>query len=299
MDECRGYEGNFFSQKVQRYPPRSQIRRPPQGCWQPTVTSWEKKFCSSVCSISWKQLCETKDLMSYYENIAQWNDSSGEEAFHNAKARFWAEINGLPCDISLPNPDIYIDEIDWNSNIDPELLLDLDKKPLAPSDEEKNEKLGWDPFNLSNFPIPCTGWGDDEDPVHNSPAESFNYPFPCTGWGDAEDPVNDSRAEPAWGNFDLNVDNDNAKDWIGWENRCGAEFMGNDGAKGHVNCDGNANNYDTHVWSRWESRAKEDNSWENSGGNSWENRDVEGNSWEQDGLLETNNGNCWRRQGGA
>ncbi|XP_077222513.1 uncharacterized protein LOC143856242 isoform X1 [Tasmannia lanceolata] len=241
--------------------------------WSGCVASWEKKFCFSTCAISWEQLCDTKNLMSYYKNIAQWDDSSGEEAFQNAKARFWAEISGLPFDIPLPDPDIYTDEIDWNSDIDPELPLDLDKKPPAPIDEEKDEKLGWDSFN---FPIPCTGWGDDEDPVHDSPPE------------------------PTWGNFDQNVDNNNENRDVeqnSWEN---------DGAKGLGNCDGNADS-DARDWSGCESRAKENNSWENNGGTScgWGHCDCDINklpyleSRKNNVILETNNVNCWRREGGA
>ncbi|XP_077242549.1 uncharacterized protein LOC143883068 [Tasmannia lanceolata] len=305
MDDCRGYRGEKSYQKVPRNPSRFQNRRPPQGSWQPTVPSWEKKFCFATSSISWKQLCETKNLMSYYENIAHWNDSSGEEAFQNAKARFWAEINGFPCDIPLPNPDIYIDEIDWNSDIDPNLLLDLDKKPPAPSDEEQDEKLGWDSFN---FPIPCTGWGDDEDPVNDSPAEPSNCPIPYIAWDDAEDPVNDSPAEPAWGNFDQNVGNHIKQDRIGWENRdLEKNSWENDGAEGQGNCDTNAENRDIEDWRGWESKAKENNSWENNGVNSCGSGHCDSDinklayleSQKNNGILETNNGNCWRREGGA
>ncbi|KAF8395771.1 hypothetical protein HHK36_019722 [Tetracentron sinense] len=96
--------------------------------WKPSVPSWVKKFCFLVGSIRWRKLLETRKEMSSNENVAQWNDSAGEEAFQNAKNRFWAEINGLPYDVSVPNQDIYIDEVDWNSEIDPDLLLDLDKK---------------------------------------------------------------------------------------------------------------------------------------------------------------------------
>ncbi|XP_077242561.1 uncharacterized protein LOC143883081 isoform X1 [Tasmannia lanceolata] len=255
--------------------------------------------------------------MSYYKNIAQCDDSSGKEAFQNVKARFWAEINGLPFDIPLPDPDIYTDEIDWNSDIDPELPLDLDKKPPAPSDEEKDEKLGWDSFNFpipctgwgddedpinepSNCPIPLIGWGDDEDPVNDSSAEPSNCPIPCTGWVDAEYPVHDSPPEPTWGNFDQNVDNNNENRDVeqnSWEN---------DGAKGLGNCDGNADS-DTRDWSGCESRAKENNSWENNGGNSygWGHCDCDINkmpyleSRKNNVILETNNVNCWRREGGA
>ncbi|KAK9289436.1 hypothetical protein L1049_007591 [Liquidambar formosana] len=77
---------------------------------------------------SWKP----RSLCTSMTTVVKWNDSAGEEAFHNAKNRFWAKINGLPCDLPFPDPDIYIDEIDWNPNIDPELVLDLEREPIDP-----------------------------------------------------------------------------------------------------------------------------------------------------------------------
>lgn len=73
--------------------------------------------------------------MSCYKNVLEWDDSASEEAFHNAKQRFWAQINGLPCEISPPEPDIYIDIIDYDAYIDPELVLDLDREYVAHDEE--------------------------------------------------------------------------------------------------------------------------------------------------------------------
>ncbi|KAJ4978601.1 hypothetical protein NE237_009381 [Protea cynaroides] len=157
-----------YLQEAPRTPIRSQNRKPPTGPWQPTVPSWEKKFCTVVGSIPWRKLLEAQKVMYFYENVLQWNDSAGAEAFNNAKNRFWAEINGLPCDISLPDPNIYIDKIDWNSDIDPELLLDLERDPLPPDEDDKEGKsrLIGDSLFFLNRPVPCSGWGDaEEDPV--------------------------------------------------------------------------------------------------------------------------------------
>ncbi|CAI9765648.1 unnamed protein product [Fraxinus pennsylvanica] len=88
-------------------PPRRkspQYKKPPRGSWQPRVPSWEKEFCKVI----------------------------GEEAFSNAKKRFWAKSQGLPCDASLPDPDLYIDEINWSSEIDPEVQLELECNPEIP-----------------------------------------------------------------------------------------------------------------------------------------------------------------------
>ncbi|XP_056171299.1 uncharacterized protein LOC130139091 [Syzygium oleosum] len=101
------------------------------GNWRPAVPSWEKEFCKLVGSIPWKKLVEAKQYIHIYGKVLTWNDSAVKEAFHNAKERFWAEINGLPCNISLPDPNIHIDEVDWESETDPELLLDLEQGPEA------------------------------------------------------------------------------------------------------------------------------------------------------------------------
>ncbi|KAF8395773.1 hypothetical protein HHK36_019724 [Tetracentron sinense] len=211
MSDCRSYQGD-----VPRMSRRSQNRKPPHGFRDSSVPSWEKQFCYLVGSIPWEKLLETKKAMSYHEKVVQWNDSASEEAFHNAKKRFWAAINGLPCGISLPDPDIYIDEIDWNSNIEPELLLDSDKKPVALNEKEINGVVEFlvDPY--SNQPVVPTGWDDaEEDPIRktskSSPGPNLgdydrnidNGDYPCKlgysrgneavvgkAWGSREDDIN-------------------------------------------------------------------------------------------------------------
>lgn len=161
MGGWRGQRNENYDQGVTRT--RSQNRRPPLGSWQPTVPSWEKKFCIVVGAVPWRKVIDTKKIIHLYENVLKWNDSAGEEAFHNAKTRYWEAINGLPCDISLPDPDIYIDKIDWNSEIDPELILDLDRDSVVPDGQEKGEQV----VILGDSLIPnqlfsSTGWGDAE-----------------------------------------------------------------------------------------------------------------------------------------
>ncbi|KAJ8499323.1 hypothetical protein OPV22_009875 [Ensete ventricosum] len=135
--------------------------------WCQTVPQWEKRFCTDVCSIPWRKLCETKRVMSMYENVVQWNDSAGEEAFKDAKARFWAEINGLPCDIPLPDPDMYIDVVNQEAFVNPQLVEDLYKQPPTLDDGERDASCGWDSFIFAYRPVPASGWGD-EDPVPTS-----------------------------------------------------------------------------------------------------------------------------------
>ncbi|KAA8519146.1 hypothetical protein F0562_013380 [Nyssa sinensis] len=113
----------------------------PPGVWQSSVPSWEKKFCFLVGSIPWQKVVAAKKYMYCYDNVVNWNDSAGEDAFHKAKERFWADINHLPCDIPFPDPDMYIDEIDWNPDIDPELMLDLHREYFNPDERERDDKV--------------------------------------------------------------------------------------------------------------------------------------------------------------
>lgn len=101
--------------------------------------------------------------MHLFEHIVNWDDTAGKEAFDNAKARYWAEMNGLQCNLSLPDPDMYIDDVDWEARLDPELYEDLESEAKAPIEEVINEVvlLGGSLF-VNEQRIPPTGWGDDE-----------------------------------------------------------------------------------------------------------------------------------------
>ncbi|CAN6444152.1 unnamed protein product [Victoria cruziana] len=196
---------------------KQRYKKPPAGSWKPTVPAWEKEFCATVCLIPWWKVCETKKIMPLFENVVQWNDSAGEEAFSNAKKRFWAKINGLPCDVSLPDPDIYIDEIDWDSidNVDPELLSALEQQEAVAAEKTKgdagsSEQPGstgnnWDNFvvfscHQGNNPFPCSGWGDGDDcarGVNNCTAESNRW------LDDSENNGQATRVRSPWDSVDF------------------------------------------------------------------------------------------------
>ncbi|XP_057487301.1 uncharacterized protein LOC130773364 [Actinidia eriantha] len=168
MDGWRRQRGDSYDQEVIRT--KSQNRKPPTGSnWQSSVPSWEKKFCTVIGSIPWRKVLENKKFIHLYDNVLKWNDSAGEEAFQNAKNRFWAEINGLPCDISLPDPDIYIDQIDWNSKVDPELVWDLECESVLQVDQEDGEQvvIFGEPLVSSQLFSP-TGWGDAEEDLNKN-----------------------------------------------------------------------------------------------------------------------------------
>lgn len=182
--------------------------------------------------------------LDLYNDIFQWDDSAGGEAFHNAKNRFWAEMHGHPCDIYLPDPDMFIDNIDWNASSDPELYKDLDKE-LAVTDEEKNMKGEVVDVAAPSYvvePIVATGWGDDEPNWEDSNVKASNNVNAWTAenewegvpWGtsclkslmkpiippecvDRVDDPNYSSSYPTVqrGDNKINVDNNS------WEENCG------------------------------------------------------------------------------
>ncbi|XP_033509522.1 uncharacterized protein LOC142164115 [Nicotiana tabacum] len=113
-------------------------RKTTRRIWVPAVPAWEKEFCLKNGEFTWENFLECKRYTYHFEKILEWNDSAAEEAFNYAKNRFNAEFHNLKfVDTNFePNPNLYIDEIDWNnSEIDPQLLLELELA-LKAADEE-------------------------------------------------------------------------------------------------------------------------------------------------------------------
>ncbi|KAL9275744.1 hypothetical protein AKJ16_DCAP15062 [Drosera capensis] len=244
---------------------RSTHSRPPLGC-QSSVPSWEKKFCATVGAVPWHKLMETKKFLHLYSDIIGWKDSACEEAFKNAKQRYWAEINGMPSDIKLPDPDIYIDEIDWNPKIDPELILELEQEPLIIDKSEQDPAI----VDLGSLldpvqPIPCTGWDDDQvQPKATGVSETVPQFIECNDhggkgenhwdtsyvWGREGVRENgwDAKVEPDGWHHDAVKENryDQSKDSNGWD--CKNEFSANG---------------DTRGWGRWkgDTRKQEGAGW--------------------------------------
>ncbi|KAG7628176.1 hypothetical protein ISN45_At03g044590 [Arabidopsis thaliana x Arabidopsis arenosa] len=105
-------------------------------CEDDGIPVWEKRFCEVIGSVPWQKVVEAKDFKSWYNgNVITWDDSACEDTFHNEKKRFWSQVNGLNCDVSIPDPDLYISEVDWDTFVDPELIRDLEKAYFAPPDD--------------------------------------------------------------------------------------------------------------------------------------------------------------------
>ncbi|XVF24232.1 hypothetical protein REPUB_Repub13aG0110000 [Reevesia pubescens] len=167
------------------------------------VPLWEKKFCTLVGRISWRKVVDAKKFMCYNDNVHNWDDSAGEEAFQNAKKRYWAEINGFSYDISAPDPDAYIDEINWNPYIDPEMIRDLELEYFAPNNGENKMAR-----NLLS--APSEGCNADLSKVDNpwecnNDSQGIDGLKDLLGWGQLASKVDDSK--------NLNINGNNP-----WEN---------------------------------------------------------------------------------
>lgn len=122
-----------------------------------SVPLWEREFCSYVGSISWQRFCENKRYISVCNILEHWDDSGAFENFQNSKARFWAHYHGQPSDISLPDPDMYIDKVDHRCKVDPELVADLDKVRV-PFEVDNNYGLATGSTNARADKNQCGNW---------------------------------------------------------------------------------------------------------------------------------------------
>lgn len=89
------------------------------------MPSWEKKIRSKVDLFTWIKFLKaeecTESSQSIHVKTFDWDNSGGKEAFHNTENRFYAQKNGLSFPNPVPNPNMYIDEIDWDAKADLEL----------------------------------------------------------------------------------------------------------------------------------------------------------------------------------
>ena len=210
-----------------------------------------------IGSVPWRKVVNTKNFMSCHTSVLNWDDSAVEETFQNAKKRFWSEINGFHCQAPTPDPDIYIDEIDWNPDIDPELMKELDLEFFAPADEgegadrllrrnKKTRNSASSPSDVSN-----TNQADDVNPWGGNNAQAnVVSESEENGWGEWNDCIKVSK----------NVDDDNNP----WEVKASPAngILKNDSWGGHENKSNDC------VQTSWDNN---ENPWErgNSGSVSW------------------------------
>ncbi|KAG0475150.1 hypothetical protein HPP92_014836 [Vanilla planifolia] len=166
------------------------------GASYSTAPSWEKTFCISVCKVPWWKIRDAKRVMSMYKNVAEWDDSAGREAFENAKARYWAKINSLPCDLPLPDSNMYVDSVDFNFVIDREMEEEIDR-----CGRDRDEGIAFIKLMvpLGHEPLPATSWVEAEHSFSNWD-RYVEKPFVTSGWEEARDiaPANVESGN-AWG----------------------------------------------------------------------------------------------------
>lgn len=227
-------------------------RKPPIGRNANYIPSWEKRFVSSVGSLSWKKFLEAKKFTYLYDNIIKWDDSAGQEAFQIAKDRFYAQFYGLPCEVDHHNPDLYIDKINWNDEIDQNLIQDLESEPVIPEVNSEHE--------------PVVIFGD----VLPDPYKDYS-PY---GWGDTWGTSNEVKRDENginwddyinngvinWDGYDVGGGNDNG--WWDWnENVNKTGDQGWDTNNNNYPCYGNVNNERFHG----SNNNQRSRSWRNNG----------------------------------
>ncbi|WCJ39001.1 hypothetical protein M5689_020024 [Euphorbia peplus] len=141
------------------------------------IPPWEKRFCSLIGSVPWQKIINVKEYMICHDNVVNWDDSAGEEAFQTAKKCFWAEITGVPYEHSLPDPDKYNDEINWNPNIDSELIKDLERSFFVPDEGEDDHELECKSINKNTSNLvstPSEEWNPPNNVASDNKSQGWN-----------------------------------------------------------------------------------------------------------------------------
>ncbi|TYG77547.1 hypothetical protein ES288_D03G203500v1 [Gossypium darwinii] len=132
----------------------------PERYYSPKFTC--PKLNDNLGAMPWKRFVESKNNLFKIDKVFEWDDSAGLKAFQEAKQRFWEYYHRFPFTNKLPSnaADMYIDDIDWNSKIDPKLFLEI--KSISDDEEEEEEVKRIDSFSIPLEQIKATGWEYDE-----------------------------------------------------------------------------------------------------------------------------------------
>ncbi|MBA0748893.1 hypothetical protein Gogos_002871 [Gossypium gossypioides] len=105
------------------------------------LPAWEKTFCIEVGAMPWERSVESKKNL--YEH----------------------DKNKLPSNAA----DLYIDDVDWNSEIDRELFSEI-KSLTDDEDGEKDNAKEMDWFSSPLEEIQATGWNEFEEAAPRLPS---------------------------------------------------------------------------------------------------------------------------------
>lgn len=176
-----------------------------------------------------------------YHKVTEWDDSAGKEAFINAKRRYWAKKNGLSCNTPPPDPDLYIDQINWDSdtNLDYDYILYSDVGTLPKIEENHESVVIFGDCFKPNQDLVTVGWGDIDEGKFASPP---TYPLPnyVNPWANNEwapaawQPV---YSNDAWQGYTNDA-------WQGYNNGTGHAYMPWEGDWSHWN----TWDYATYCW---------------------------------------------------
>ncbi|MBA0627998.1 hypothetical protein Godav_022783, partial [Gossypium davidsonii] len=105
------------------------------------LPTWEKTFCIEVGAMPWEIFVKAKKNLHEHDK------------------------NKLPSNVA----DLYIDDVDWNSEIDPELYAEI-KSLTDDEDGEKDNAKEMDWFSIPLEEIQATGWDEYEEPTPRLPS---------------------------------------------------------------------------------------------------------------------------------
>ncbi|EPS70522.1 hypothetical protein M569_04261 [Genlisea aurea] len=128
---------------------RSPLKR--RQVWVPAIPSWEKQFLLEVGSFEWADFVAAKKQTRVFTDILEWNDSAAREALEAAKERFYRRVNGLDPKSKAMDPDLHIDEIDWNDRYDDDDPV-FDRKSVSEYEDVRSY------HNITMDEIQATGW---------------------------------------------------------------------------------------------------------------------------------------------
>ncbi|TYH48401.1 hypothetical protein ES332_D10G064200v1 [Gossypium tomentosum] len=125
------------------------------------LPTWEKTFCIEVGAMPWERFVELKKNLYEHDKVFEWDDL----------ADFGEIYHGFPCENKLPSnaADLYIEDVDWNSEIDPKLCLEI-KSLTDDEDGEKHNVKEIDWFLIPLEKIQATGWDEYEKPAPRLPS---------------------------------------------------------------------------------------------------------------------------------
>ncbi|KAF1002311.1 hypothetical protein AG4045_010823 [Apium graveolens] len=161
---ARGRRSYGRPENQRRYHPR---KIAPTYVWRPRVPTWEREFTAKIGNIKWEKFVEARKWNWLYPKILEWKDSACEEAFTAAKTRFWDQYHGYESQVPLPDPDMYIDNIDWTSEPDEN---NGDEDPMLSISEDDDDDVPEPEPAVMDLPLPGheeikpTGWNFEDPP---------------------------------------------------------------------------------------------------------------------------------------